>query len=314
MAIKGQLILIYSYITLLLLIYLFTIVFEIPQYLVLSNVSFGLVLVIISIMISYQKVKKINKKYSKLDIDNDLAATIAKINYGSHDEDKIISDAVVKICNQYWMLYEQLKSSNQMEHEYINLWVHEIKMPLSNIKIKLERSGDYRQLQEVEKIEDYISKVLYMKRITSMEHRYTLENIDVCRQINGVVKNYKSHIINKEIHIAINCDESNLFTDEFWFKFIISQLISNSIKYQASKITIIKEENKIIVNDNGLGIESKELKKIFDKFFVGTRTKDIYKSSGIGLYLVKQLCDDLNINIEVFSTGNDGTTFTLHFK
>lgn len=311
-AIYGQRILYLTYISIIVFLYIFCIMINISKYIFYINALIGLVLICVSTLLVYFKHRRISNKYNNLTVGSDLSETIAQIKSNNKGEEQAIADAVIKICNEYWVMFKDLKQANITEDEYINLWIHEIKIPLSNIKLKLEQETDYEHVKEVEKIEDYISKILFMKHITNAENKYTIKQIDTTNALNAVIKNFKSHIIYNQIELRIDTDHSSIYTDQFWFKFIVSQLISNSIKYEASKISIVITENKIEIIDNGIGIESKETDMIFDKFFIGTRTKDVYKSSGMGLYIVHQLCNDLNISISAECFDNK-TVFTLIF-
>ena len=109
-------------------------------------------------------------------------------------------------------------------------------------------------------------------------------------------------------------------SDKKWLEFIINQIINNSIKYKKENESIIKIESsenkdKVILEiyDNGIGIPEKELKRVFDKSFTGTNGRDKVKSTGMGLYIIKKLCDKLGHNISIESKENEYTEVILEF-
>ena len=109
-------------------------------------------------------------------------------------------------------------------------------------------------------------------------------------------------------------------TDSKWIVFILNQIIQNSIKYRKEnlKIEIYAKKGKeniiLYIQDNGLGIKSSEIKRVFEKGFTGTNGRLINKkSTGIGLYLCKKLCDKLGMAINLDSSENEGTKVSLIF-
>lgn len=101
--------------------------------------------------------------------------------------------------------------------------------------------------------------------------------------------------------------------------FIIGQIISNAIKYRQEdfRLTFSTEAKKnlicLMISDNGIGISAADLPRIFDKGFTGANGRCYTKSTGIGLYLCKKLCDKMNIELSISSVQGSGTTVTLSF-
>ena len=116
--------------------------------------------------------------------------------------------------------------------------------------------------------------------------------------------------------------EIRVNTDSKWIIFILNQIIQNSIKYRKENkqteiqiYAIEKKENVILyIKDNGIGIKKGELTRVFEKGFTGTNGRILNKkSTGIGLYLCKKLCDKLGIAIELNSIENEGTEVKIVF-
>ena len=139
--------------------------------------------------------------------------------------------------------------------------------------------------------------------------------------VNSAVIRNKEWIVNNNIKLNLHDLEKKVYTDSKWCIFIINQIIQNSIKYSKKdnkEIEIYAEENKnnvsLIIKDNGIGINEKDISRVFEKGFTGENGRLIgKKSTGIGLYLCKKLCDKLDLGIQIASNLEEGTTVTLTF-
>ena len=129
-------------------------------------------------------------------------------------------------------------------------------------------------------------------------------------------------MLNEKVSIYIsNLELEEVYTDSKWATFIINQIIQNSIKYSRrdnKKIEIWSKtkNDKVIlyIKDNGIGINQGELTRVFDRGFTGDNGRIIgKKSTGIGLYLCKKLCDKLGLGIELNSEKEIGTEVRIIF-
>ena len=116
----------------------------------------------------------------------------------------------------------------------------------------------------------------------------------------------------KRISIKAYLDESQIQMDKEDFKRLFSNLLSNTIKYnkRGGSVEIVLKNNTLTIKDSGIGIAKEHKDKIFDKYFRATKQEGGF---GIGLSIVKQICNEYNIDIKVDSTPNKGTSFTLKF-
>lgn len=108
------------------------------------------------------------------------------------------------------------------------------------------------------------------------------------------------------------------YSDEKWLEFILNQIIINSIKYKKEiNATIVietienKENVKLKIKDNGMGIKKSEIDRIFDKGFTGTNGRNQKKSTGIGLYLCKRLCEEIGMELQAESIENQYTEMII---
>lgn len=116
--------------------------------------------------------------------------------------------------------------------------------------------------------------------------------------------------------------EIEVSTDSKWIVFILNQILQNCSKYRKSEsdleIEISAKQGKehviLYVKDNGIGIPKGEITRVFEKGFTGTNGRlSNKKSTGIGLYLCKKLCDKLGMALELNSIQGEGTEVRLVF-
>ena len=220
--------------------------------------------------------------------------------------------------NKYKYMLEDYK-------EYIELWIHEIKYPIATSKMVIEnnKSEVTKSIdEEIEKIENYIEQALFYARSSTVEKDYYIRKTSLQQIVNESIKKNKNILIAKKISLNIHNIENNVNTDSKWIVFILNQIIQNSIKYmknsEPSQIEIYAKQQKenviLYVKDNGIGIKRGEITRVFEKGFTGTNGRETNKkSTGIGLYLCKKLCNKLGIAIELNSQQNEGTEVRLVF-
>lgn len=138
--------------------------------------------------------------------------------------------------------------------------------------------------------------------------------------VNESIKRNKRTLINRKIGIRIEEIDQTIYTDPKWCNFILNQIVQNSIKYgkeTGAEICFTAKEKKngvtLSIQDNGIGMKQAETARVFDKGFTGSNGRIGKKSTGIGLYLCKKLCDKLGLGIEFSSEENIGTEVRLVF-
>lgn len=209
---------------------------------------------------------------------------------------------------------EKVKSLLTEYEEYVETWAHEIKLPLSLLSLVLDNQNENLpkdllfKLDHVKnQIQNNVYQILYYYRIKSDKKDFLFEDIDLQESIYGVLDEFKPLLEEKQFEIRIKGFHGKTYTDNRSFQFIISQIISNSLKYSTEnpKLDISMEkldEKKVLtIKDNGCGVKACDLPYIFEKGFTGESGETRKKSTGMGLYLVKQLSDALQIDIKVKS-------------
>lgn len=252
---------------------------------------------------------------------------------------KYLLPEVIKVPNYYEgkMLYEVLKECNRNMHEHVNFyknlqkeyreyietWVHEIKTPISSSKLIIENSESREKnalSDEIRKIEEYINQALYYSRSTDVSKDYIVKEFEIKEAVQEAIRNNRRDFINKRISVDIENVYGRVVTDIKWIKFIINQIIINSIKYSKNSsgslkvYTAERKDNLVLtIEDNGIGISKSDVGRVFDKGFTGENGRRYGKSTGIGLYLCKKLCEKLGLGISLESVEDEGTKVNLIF-
>ena len=227
-------------------------------------------------------------------------------------------------------MWESLENVNQYKHlqedykEYIELWIHEIKLPIAASKMVIENNRNKVTSsieEELEKIENYIEQALFYARSNNVEKDYIIAKANLKEIVNTTILKNKNLLITSKINLELHDLEKEVYTDSKWTIFILNQIIQNAIKYakkEDRKIEIYAQEKKdkviLYIKDNGIGIKKGEITRVFEKGFTGENGRIIEKkSTGIGLYLCKKLCDKLRLAIELNSQKDRGTEVRIVF-
>lgn len=247
------------------------------------------------------------------------------INNPSFLEGKILKESLNEIDKSMIENVNKYKNFQEEYKEYIELWIHEIKLPIAVSKMVIENNKNEATKsidEELDKVENYIEQALFYARSNTVEKDYYIRKSKLKEIVNESIKKNKSSFIQEKINLNLHDLENEVYTDNKWVIFILNQIIQNSVKYmkKSSKKEIeiysIKRNESVIlyIKDNGIGIKPGEISKVFEKGFTGTNgRKSNKKSTGIGLYLCKKLCDKLGINIVLNSKENEGTEVKLVF-
>lgn len=228
-----------------------------------------------------------------------------------------IGKSMLENVNKYKYLQEDYK-------DFIELWIHEIKIPIATSKMIVENNKNEITAsinEELDKIDNYTEQALFYARSNTVEKDYIVRKIQLKEIVNASILKNKAQLIQNKISIDTKNLDETVCTDSKWCIFIINQIIQNSIKYSKNadrQIEIYgerKKENIILyIKDNGIGIKESEITRVFEKGFTGENGRITgKKSTGIRLYLCKKLCDKLCIGLELNSKKDEGTEVKLIF-
>lgn len=217
---------------------------------------------------------------------------------------------------------EILISKNEIT-DYYSFWVHQIKTPISAMNILLqhidEKFFDDEFLKfsnemkiKIFQIEEYVEMVLSFLKMDSMGSDLKFSFYDLDKIVKSVIRKYSNIFIIRKIKLEYLKINEKVLTDEKWLQFVIEQIISNSLKYtREGMIKIYFKNGKLIIQDSGIGIDSEDIPSIFKKGFTGYNGRKHKKSSGIGLYLCKNILTKMNHDIKVESEIGKGTKMII---
>lgn len=224
--------------------------------------------------------------------------------------------------------------------DYYSMWVHQIKTPISAMKLLLEaereelgllicdeeQQASLKELSdnvasfedELFRIEEYVSMALQYQRVSSTENDFVLEKVSVDGVIRDTIKKYAKIMIRRHIGINYSGTGQVVYTDGKWLAFMLEQILSNAIKYTPQGVVTIetaeeKDRFFITIKDTGIGIKAEDLPRVFEKGYTGYNGHADKKATGIGLYLCRQMADKLGHTIRMESEIGKGTKVWIGF-
>ena len=284
----------------------------------------GLILLLTFLGYDFNRRKK---WWLQLEVDqNDLIETPKLVDARSHEE-LIYQEYFNELQAEHFALLNDVKSLSNEQKDYIDSWVHEIKVPLASLNLVTESVEDdlsekrYNQLRgNLKRIDDYVEQVLYYSRLDSFSKDYLIKSHSLKGIVQQTVRQSADYFIQKNIRFTLEGDDISVLTDEKWLHFILNQLLGNALKYTDTggsvQISISKNERGtwLSITDTGIGIPPEDLSRIFNKGFTGKNGRnEETNSTGLGLYLAKSLSEKLGHNLYVESTVGKGTTFRILF-
>lgn len=201
--------------------------------------------------------------------------------------------------------------------EYIELWVHEIKLPVASLQLMCHNDGNTKYSEQLKRIDDYIEDVLYYARSGNAEKDYIIKSVTLKRVFADIAVRNRAELQERGISLSTDSLDVSVMTDGKWLEFIFGQLMGNSMKYEADEIKVYAEDmpDKTVLHfrDNGIGIPESDLPNIFEKTFTGENGRTHKKSTGMGLYIVRKLCDKLGHTVTAESVRGEYTDIIITF-
>lgn len=224
---------------------------------------------------------------------------------------------------------EHLKDAlSQLEdyEDFAEGWAHEVKTPLSLLVMMLDNRKEemspevFSRLNYIRSsISENVSRMLYYARLKSAGKDYFFQEISLKDCILEVLEDYRPLLEEKKFRIHMTVPERSVFTDQRGILFLLSQIISNAVKYSGPnpELWIFLEETEehslLHIRDNGIGVKSCDLPYIFEKGFTGDSEDSRKKATGMGLYLSRKIAEDLCLRLEASSQEGRGFTMTVIF-
>ncbi|EDP23965.1 sensor histidine kinase [Parvimonas micra] len=205
--------------------------------------------------------------------------------------------------------------------EYFLIWIHQIKTPITAGKLICDSDIENENVKNIKKeliyIEDYTNMALSYLKMANHNTDMDISLVNLDDIIRPLIKKYAILFISNNIKLEYEKLNVKVITDSKWCMVVIEQLLSNAIKYTKNGIVSIsfnEKENYLEIKDNGIGIKDSDLPKIFDKGYSGFNGRQNQKSTGIGLFLVKQILDKLGQKVKLESKLGEGTSVKVYFN
>jgi signal transduction histidine kinase len=231
------------------------------------------------------------------------------------------------LLTQYSFYQERLlkyRQQQQRQTTFVTQWVHQMKTPLSVISLLTQNEDDSRFesiREETERLQKGLAMVLYAARLDTFDRDFHVEPVNLFAIIVEVLRENKRLFIRNAVYPEVHVDQELLvLSDEKWLAFILDQLITNAVKYSAGTQTkislstsISKDSVELTVRDSGIGIPPEDLPRVFEPSFTGENGRISRQSTGMGLYLVHEACQELGHSLYIESTPGKGTIVHLTF-
>ncbi len=203
--------------------------------------------------------------------------------------------------------------------DYYTVWAHQVKTPITGMNLALEGEDTplARRLRAgLLQIRQYVDMVLTYLRLDAESTDYVFREQALSDIVDGALAPFAPEFIDRHLTLDYAPSDLTVVTDGKWLSFVIEQLLSNALKYtKEGGIRISTEEPRILcISDTGIGIDPADLPRVFEKGYTGAGGHRDSRSSGIGLYLVKRVCDELGIGISIASVPGAGTAVRLRFE
>lgn len=224
---------------------------------------------------------------------------------------------------------DELKSMQNLSTDFVNYISHEFKTPLTVVQnysklIQDENTTDEKRLEyakiiesSVDDLNSLVSNALKLNRIEHQNIYPNKEKFNLCEELAQTIISLESKIEEKQINLDVQLEDSIIISSEKELSsHIWLNLISNAIKftdvggYVLIKSEVVDNMAVVTIADNGCGISEKDKPFIYDRYFRGNNSSKA-KGNGLGLSLVKKICDALGMGISFESTQGEGTCFVI---
>lgn len=283
--------------------------------------------VLLFLFVDFHRRRAYFKRLGKLLEDLDNKYLISEVMEPSARlEDRLYREVLRKSNKSVIEKINALEDSQKEYREYIETWIHEVKLPLTAAILICENNKDdksKRLLSELLKIEKQVQQVLFYARMEYTSQDYLIHKVELRNMVLTAINANKQYFIQSGMQISLELSEETpiwVSSDEKWVVFILDQIFSNCLKYRREENPCIricavrgKQQVSLIVEDNGIGIAKEEIRRVFDKGFTGKNGRIGKKSTGIGLYLCMGLCRRLGIGLSCESEEGIFTRILLTF-
>ena len=240
-------------------------------------------------------------------------------------EGELLCRALYEIDKSMIEHMEEQETATREFTEYVEAWIHDVKIPLASLMLMCH-GGDKRLVRQLNRIDGQLDQILYYIRSSSAGNDYLIRAVSLKEIVRDAALKNKDDLLEKNIALEADLQEDQVMTDGKWLAFMLNQILNNSVKYAKGSILggetgdVIRitsrrtaEGVRLSVWDNGIGIPAEDLPLVCRKTFTGANGRTRAKSTGMGLYIVKTLCDRLGHALEITSVRGEYTCVSITF-
>lgn len=289
------------------------------------SLNLAILIVLLSVFISIILIDYFRKKAFYQKLFNDLKRldksylVLEMLNEPDFYEGRLLYQALEDINKSMCENVNFYKNNINDFKEYIEMWIHEVKLPIASLILMMHNKKiDKKVIEQINRIDTLVEQVLYYERSENAEKDYLIKEVHLQKIIHELALKNKDNFLEQNIDFLVSNKDVKVYTDSKWLEFILNQIINNSIKYKKDNNSFIKIEIEetsdlviISVIDNGIGIPKSDIPRVFDKSFTGENGRIRNKSTGMGLFICKNLCTKLGHKIEIDSVKDEYTKINI---
>ncbi|MDS0526000.1 sensor histidine kinase [Clostridium sp. SHJSY1] len=235
-----------------------------------------------------------------------------------------IFEDIKEIHNSYISKIYTLENNRVEKEKLLTEWIHNMKTSVAVMNLAIDKLPNKDVISDIRYENSLLQKnlegALNLFRLEEFSRDYVPEVINLKELVKKSINSQKRNFIYGDIFPDVRIPENHfILSDKKWSEYVLVQIISNAIKYSYTKgkVSFRSEETDknimLYIEDTGVGIKTEDLPRIFDVFFTGSNGRNEEKSSGIGLYMCKCICDNLGDKIQIVSEWNKGTSVKITY-
>lgn len=304
-------------------------------------------LMVVALVWGYLRERRLMNALTQLAKEDDAVVERAgELEEPGYPEGDLAVDAVSNVARVARAQIDDANQDTRDYRRYVETWVHEIKTPIAAMSLFLENHGD-PSLQplrrDLTRVEGYVEQALFYARSSSVEKDYLIRVYPLDELVRAAVRSRAGALIEAGMAVSLaglspgEVEEApgenvppTVYCDAKWMEFILGQFIDNAVRYRADpqvdgrmpRIEFLsrveaagtaRERVLLGVRDNGCGISDADLPRVFERGFTGENGRSHERSTGMGLYLVRTLCQKMGLGVSIASKFGSWTCVTIIF-
>ena len=282
-----------------------------------SVLSFLLLCVILSVR--EDRIERALSEYVREPDETHLDLLLSQLRGG----EKSRVDTLCRIISEKENARAVLFTKNEDYEEYVEAWAHEAKTPIALLTLILDNQREELSPELIYKIEyirarlsGSVDQMLQYSRIKGGRKDYLLEALPLREVLEEVVEEYRPLLSEKNFTVVNEVEKETIYADKRELTYMLGQIVSNAIKYSSDDPRLcfrMEGERRLSIEDNGIGVKKSDLPFIFERGFTGNTGQARKKATGMGLYLVEKIAEDMHFQLNVASEIGKGFQIVVQY-